>query len=154
IAAWLDPDGQTVLDSRRPAEVAALGRRALALRADLELLMNGRGRDHVRWMGASPRNVALHASPVDVSSLLGKALDACPGPIVFTSATLTVAGSFNYLRARTGLADTAADATYPSPFNYARQALLYLATDLPEPNEDNFPVAAAERMAELCAITG
>ena len=154
IAAWLDPDGQTVQGSHRPAEVAALGRRAQALRADLELLIDGRGRDHVKWMGASPRNVALHASPVDVSPLLGRALDACPGPIIFTSATLTVAGSFDYLRARTGLGDTATDATYPSPFNYARQALLYLATDLPEPNADAFPAAAAGRMAELCAITG
>ncbi|HSS40655.1 MAG TPA: ATP-dependent DNA helicase, partial [Polyangia bacterium] len=154
LATWLDPDGQTVADSHRSAEVAALGRRALALRADLDLLIDGRGRDHVRWLGASARNVALHASPVDVSTLLGRALDACPGPIVFTSATLTVAGSFDYLRARTGLGDTAADATFPSPFNYARQSLLYLATDLPEPNDDAFPLAAAARMAELCAITG
>jgi ATP-dependent DNA helicase DinG len=154
IADWLNPDGQTVADSHRPAEVAALGRRAQALRADLELLIDGRGRDHVRWLAASARNVALHASPVDVSTLLGRALDACPGPIVLTSATLTVARSFDYLRARTGLGDTAAEATFPSPFNYARQALLYLATDLPEPNDEAFPAAAAARMAELCAVTG
>src|SRR6185312_13438744 len=105
-------------------------------------------------LGASARNVALHASPVDVSGLLGRALDACPGPIVLTSATLTVAGSFDYLRARTGLGDTAAQAVFPSPFNYARQSLLYLAADLPEPNDEAFPAAAAARMAELCAITG
>jgi len=154
IATWLDPDGQTVADSHRSAEVSALGRRALALRADLDLLIDGRGREHVRWLAGSARNVALHASPVDVSGLLGRALDACPGPIILTSATLTVAGSFGYLRARTGLGDTAADATFPSPFNYARQSLLYLATDLPEPNEETFPTAAAARMAELCAITG
>jgi ATP-dependent DNA helicase DinG len=154
IANWLNPDGQTVAESHRSAEVGALGRRALALRADLDLLIDGRGRDHVRWLGASARNVALHASPVDVSTLLGRALDACPGPIVFTSATLTVAGKFDYLRARTGLGDTAADATFPSPFNYARQSLLYLATDLPEPNDAAFPAAVAARMAELCAITG
>jgi len=154
IATWLDPDGQTAADSHRPAEVAALGRRAQALRADLELLIDGRGRDHVRWLGASARNVGLHASPVDVSALLGRALDACPGPIVLTSATLTVAGSFDYLRARTGLGDTAAQAVFPSPFNYARQSLLYLPADLPEPNDEAFPAAAVARMAELCAVTG
>ena len=116
--------------------------------------MAGRGREHVRWLAASPRNVGLHASPVDVSPVLGRALDACPGPIVFTSATLTVAGSFDYLRARVGLGDTAADATFPSPFHYDRQALLYLPPDLPDPTQDAFPAAAAARMAELCAITG
>jgi ATP-dependent DNA helicase DinG len=98
--------------------------------------------------------VALHASPVDVGPLLGRALDACPGPIVLTSATLTVAGSFDYLRSRVGLGDTAAEASFPSPFSYARQALLYLAPDLPEPNQDDFATAAAARMEELCAITG
>jgi ATP-dependent DNA helicase DinG len=154
IGNWLDPDGSAVADSRRPAEVAALGRRAAAVQGDLSVLIDGRGREHVRWLGASPRNVALHASPVDVGPLLGRALDACPGPIVLTSATLTVAGSFDYLRTRVGLGDTAAEASFPSPFSYARQALLYMAPDLPEPNQEGFATAAAARMGELCAITG
>ena len=154
IGDWLNPDGSAVAESRRPAEVAALGRRAVAVQTDLSVLIDGRGREHVRWLGASPRNVALHASPVDVGPLLGRALDACPGPIVLTSATLTVAGSFDYLRTRVGLGDTAAEASFPSPFSYARQALLYLAPDLPEPNQDGFATAAAARMGELCEITG
>ena len=153
IAAWLDPDGSAVADSRRPAEVAALGRRAAAVRIDLSALIDGRGRDHVRWLGVSPRNVALHASPVEVGPLLGRALDACPGPIIFTSATLTVSGTFDYLRARVGLGDTAAEATFPSPFDYGRQALLYQAVDLPEPNDEAFASAAAVRMGELATIT-
>jgi ATP-dependent DNA helicase DinG len=154
IADWLDPDGDAVANSHRPNEVAGLARRAAAVRTDLAALVAGRGRDHVRWLAASPRNVGLHASPVDVSPVLGRALDACPGPIVLTSATLTVAGSFDYLRTRVGLGDTATDASFPSPFRYDRQALLYLAPDLPDPNHEAFPLRAAERMAELCAVTG
>ena len=154
IADWLDPDGDAVAHSHRPNELAGLSRRATALRTDLGVLVAGRNRDHVRWLAASPRNVGLHASPVDVSPVLGRALDACPGPIVLTSATLTVAGSFDYLRARVGLGDTASDATFPSPFRYDRQALLYLAPDLPDPRHEAFPLRVAERMAELCAITG
>jgi ATP-dependent DNA helicase DinG len=153
IADWLDPDGEAVAQSRRPLELAGLARRASAVRADLSVLVAGRGREHVRWLAASTRNVGLHASPVDVSPVLGRALDACPGPIVLTSATLTVAGTFDYLRARVGLGDTATDATFPSPFRYDRQALLYLAPDLPDPRDDRFAAAAARRMADLCAIT-
>src|SRR5262245_37933910 len=153
IADWLHPEGDAVSTSKRPIELAGLARRATAVRTDLSLLVAGRGREHVRWLAASPRNVGLHASPVDVSPVLGRALDACPGPIVLTSATLTVAGSFDYLRARVGLGDTAADATFASPFRYDRQALLYLAPDLPDPNHEAFPTRAAARMAELCAIT-
>ncbi|HEY7375871.1 MAG TPA: ATP-dependent DNA helicase [Polyangia bacterium] len=154
IADWLNPEGDAVARSHRPAELAALARRAAALRTDLAVLVGGRGREHVRWLAASPRNVGLHASPVDVSPVLGRALDACPGPIVLTSATLTVAGSFDYLRARVGLGDTATDATFASPFRYDRQALLYLAPDLPDPKHDAFALRAAERMAELCTVTG
>jgi len=153
IADWLNPDGDAVATSRRPIELAGLARRAQAVRADLSLLVAGRGREHVRWLAASARNVGLHASPIDVSPVLGRALDACPGPIVLTSATLTVAGSFDYLRTRVGLGDTAADASFASPFRYDRQALLYVAPDLPDPTHDAFPTRAAARMAELCAVT-
>jgi ATP-dependent DNA helicase DinG len=156
VTTWLDPDGTDVRDSHRPAETSALGRRAAAVRADLAVLVDGRGREHVRWVAASARNVALHASPVNVGPALGRALSACPGPIILTSATLTVAGSFEYVRASVGLGDTAAAATFPSPFDYRRQTLLYVAPDLPDPapGKDDFPSAAAARMAELCAITG
>jgi ATP-dependent DNA helicase DinG len=153
IAAWLDPDGAAVTAAARPAEVAALGRRAVALRDDLGTLVDHRGREHVRWIAAGPRNVSLHASPIHVGPALARAFDACPGPLVFTSATLTVGGSFDFVRERMGLADAASEAIYPSPFRYAQQALLYLATDLPEPNDEAFAAAAAARMSELAAIT-
>jgi ATP-dependent DNA helicase DinG len=154
IGAWLDGESDAVRESQHPAELAALGRRATALRADLGLLVGSRGKGSVRWIGASPRNVSLHASPIHVGPALARAFDACAGPIIFTSATLTVAGSFSFVRERVGLGDAAAEAVYPSPFRYGRQALLYVATDLPDPRADGFPKAAAARMAELCAVTG
>jgi ATP-dependent DNA helicase DinG len=153
IATWLDGESDAVRESDHPAELAALGRRANALRADLGLLVGSRGKGSVRWIAATPRNVSLHASPIHVGPALARAFDACPGPIIFTSATLTVAGSFSFIRERVGLGDAAAEAIYPSPFRYARQALLYVATDLPDPRHDDFPRAAAARMAELAAIT-
>jgi ATP-dependent DNA helicase DinG len=153
IAAWLDGESDAVRESKRPAELAALGRRATALRADLGLLVGSRGKGSVRWIAATPRTVSLHASPIHVGPALARAFDACAGPIVFTSATLTVAGSFSFIRERVGLGDAAAEATYPSPFRYARQALLYVATDLPDPRAPRFATAAAARMAELTAIT-
>jgi len=153
IAAWLDGESEAVRESDHPAELAALGRRATALRGDLGLLVGSRGKGSVSWISATPRTVSLHASPIHVGPALARAFDACPGPIIFTSATLTVAGSFSFIRERIGLGDAAAEATYPSPFRYARQALLYVATDLPDPRRDGFALAAAKRMAELAEIT-
>src|SRR5205814_9029863 len=75
---------------------------------------------------------------------------AHPGPLVFPSATLSAAGGFDYVRARLGLGDAAADATFPSPFSYRRQALIYIASDLPDPTDERFPAAAAARALALC----
>ena len=140
-------------ESAHPAELAGLGRRASALRGDLGLLVDSHAKGNVRWIAATPRNVSLHASPIHVGPALARAFDACPGPLVFTSATLTVAGTFDFIRERVGLGDAAAEATYASPFRYARQSLLYVATDLPDPRADAFPRAAAARMLDLAAIT-
>jgi ATP-dependent DNA helicase DinG len=162
IAVWLDPDGSVVREAVRAApELSALGRRAQAARADLSTLTDmGRGagarghaRSDVRWIVTGPRGVGIHAAPIDVGPRLSEAFAAHPGAAIFTSATLTVAGSFSYVRQRLGLGDTAAEAVFPSPFRYERQALLYVAVDLPEPTDDRFPAAAAERAAELCRIT-
>jgi ATP-dependent DNA helicase DinG len=158
VATWLDADGPTVRDATRSApELAALGRRAASARDDLSTLTDmGRGtraQTDVRWIVAGPRGVGIHAAPVDVGPRLADAFGTHPGAAIFTSATLTVAGAFDYVRQRLGLGDTAAEAVYPSPFRYDRQALLYVAVDLPEPTDDRFAAAAAERAAELCRIT-
>jgi ATP-dependent DNA helicase DinG len=158
IATWLDPDGQTTRASTdRAPELGSLARRAQSARGDLSTLSDvKRGtqpRNDVRWMVAGPRGVGLHAAPIDVGPRLAAAFAAHPGAAIFTSATLTVAGKFDYVRARLGLADSAAEASFSSPFRYERQALLYVAADLPEPNDDRFILAAAQRTAELCQIT-
>jgi ATP-dependent DNA helicase DinG len=70
---------------------------------------------------------------------------------VFTSATLAAAGDFTYTRARLGL-DDADELMVASPFDYERQALLYVPRDLP-PTSDGFTPAVAERVRELLAIT-
>jgi ATP-dependent DNA helicase DinG len=51
---------------------------------------------------------------------------------IFTSATLAVAGDFRLYTTTLGL-DDAETGTWPSPFDYERQALLYLPRDLPAP---------------------
>jgi len=153
VATWLAFDGEAVREARNGAELAGLGRRAAALRDELGGLVDRGQRGSVRWVAATPRNVSLHASPIDVGPALARAFDLVTGPVIFTSATLTVAGSFDYVRTRVGLGEDASEATYASPFRYAEQALLYLAADLPEPNDARFALAAATRAGELCAIT-
>ena len=127
---------------------AALGRRARSARDDLALIADRADRRFVYWVETRGRTVLLHASPVDVAEAIREQLLSQVEAVVFTSATLAAGGSFDYVRSRLGLA-TALEARLGSPFDYARQALLYLPCDLPEPGDRDFPAAAAERIAAL-----
>ncbi len=137
----------------KAAVLSGLSARAQALRTDLDQIAASARRDSVRWIVLSARQVTLRASPVEVAPILRESFDGHAGPIIFTSATLTTSGSFDYMRGRLGLGDTAAEAGFPSPFRYDRQALLYVAEDLPDPMQEGFAVAAAERARALCHLS-
>jgi ATP-dependent DNA helicase DinG len=136
-------------------QARALAARARRIRDDLALLVDGahkHDRRHVFWAEQRGRTVLLHASPVDVSEIVRERLLGAVEAAVFTSATMTAGGSFEFVRARLGL-ESAMEARLPSPFDYAAQALLYLPRDLPEPGAPEFAAAAAARMRELIAVT-
>jgi ATP-dependent DNA helicase DinG len=135
------------------AVFAGLARRAQAVRTDFQEIVGTARRDSIRWVSVSRRNMILRASPVDAAPLLRESFDQHPGPVIFTSATLSTAGSFEYVRSRLGLSDTASEANFPSPFRYSEQALLYLAVDLPDPTHESFAASAAERALQLCRLS-
>lgn len=137
----------------KAAVFAGLARRAQAVRTDFQEIVGTARRDSIRWVSLSRRNLTLRASPVDAAPLLRESFDRHPGPVIFTSATLSTAGSFDYVRSRLGLTDTASEAHFPSPFRYSEQALLYLAVDLPDPTHENFAASAAERALQLCRLS-
>ena len=153
-----EDDMSDALRSSKPAPakaavLAGLSERAQILRTDLDEIVSHAHRDSVRWIALSARNVTLRASPVDVAPILRQTFDGHSGPLIFTSATLSTAGSFRYMRERLGLADTAAESSFPSPFRFAEQALLYIAEDLPDPTREGFAEAAARRALELCRLS-
>jgi len=129
----------------------SLGNRARSIRDDLSTLVDGaqkHDRKHVFWGETRGRTVLLHASPVDVSNIVREHVLGAVDAAIFTSATLTAAGSFDFVRARLGL-DSALEARLASPFDYSAQALLYLPRDLPAPADEDFAERAAQRMFEL-----
>jgi len=86
----------------------------------------------VRWAETTARNVSAHFAPVDVASQLSALLQAQPCAWVLTSATLAVGDDFSHFKRRSGLA-RATTVRFESPFDFARQALLYLPKGLGEP---------------------
>ncbi|HEX8009932.1 MAG TPA: ATP-dependent DNA helicase [Casimicrobiaceae bacterium] len=87
----------------------------------------------IRWVDVTAHGWQLHASPLSVAGIFARQIEASARSWIFTSATLAVKGDFTLYRRELGLAD-AATGCWDSPFDYARQALLYLPRELPQPN--------------------
>ncbi|MEO7732389.1 MAG: ATP-dependent DNA helicase, partial [Kofleriaceae bacterium] len=145
------PDDESDGIAGARATLSGLARRARGLRDDLATIAEQRHKSHVYWGETRPSGTLLTASPIDVADLVRRhILQAGPTPIM-TSATLTAAGTFDYTRTRLGLVD-ADELVVSSPFDYARQAMLYVPRDLP-PVSEGFSAHAAERVRALLAIT-
>jgi len=71
---------------------------------------------------------------------------------VLTSATLTVDGTFDYVRSRLGIRD-ADQLRLRSEFDFLRQAILYLPQRMPDPRDDNFSVAASREVIGILKRT-
>lgn len=91
----------------------------------------------VRWAQLSRHGMSLHYVPIDVSDQLGALIDAHASAWIFTSATLAVGDEFSHFERRIGLVG-ATSARFESPFDYARQTLLYLPRDLDAPSSSRY----------------
>lgn len=149
------PDGEESEDAGARASLVGLARRAREMRDDLATIAEQRQKSHVYWGEVRPTGTLLTASPIEVGELVRRYIVTSGPTPIFTSATLTAAGDFSYQRVRLGLDDPAScdELLVPSPFDYARQALLYVPRDLPPPADDSYSAAAAQRTLELLAIT-
>lgn len=73
----------------------------------------------------SADTIAIKRAPISVAGLLKEALwDRWP--VIATSATLTTHGNFDYIKERTGASDEVNTVSVESPFDYQRNALIYL----------------------------
>lgn len=133
-------------------DAATLARRAGQLRDDLRFLLRGGDDAYVYFVEFRGRGTFLRASPIDVSSIVRELLLDRMQTTVLTSATLTVDGRFDYVRARLGIKQ-ADEIRLPSEFDFAKQAILYLPLKMPEPSSDRFAVSASREVIEILRRT-
>jgi len=100
-------------------------------------------RNKVYFLTDNKKTFELKSSLVETQKSFQGLTDAYES-VVMTSATLTAAGDFNFIKERLGITSSLQDSgTYfnemiiGSPFNYRCQALLYLDKELPAPDRAN-----------------
>ena len=136
----------------RPEAVTAVAARAGAVRAELELVLAAEDDSHVYFVETRGRGVHLRATPIDVSARLRASLFDRMRAAVLTSATLAVDGGFGYLRERLGI-DAGDELLLPSPFDFPRQAILYVPRRMPDPQSPAFVPRAAEEIVRLLRLS-
>jgi len=120
-----------------------LVRRAKLLQQGLRHWLETPDPANVYWVEARGRGVYLQATPIDVSQMLSSRLFERLETVVLTSATLAVAGEFDYLQKRLGLPN-ARTLRIESPYDYTKQVLLYVPPHLPDPRQPEFSWRAAD----------
>src|SRR6202035_304245 len=128
-----------------PQDPVSVSRRAGELRDNLRFVMKASDPECVYFLESRGQGLFLRAAPIDVSTIVREVLFDRMKATVLTSATLTVDGSFEYIRGRLGLARPGAARVVrlPSEFDYAKQAILYLPRKMPDPRSPDFTGAAA-----------
>jgi len=106
----------------------------------------------VRWSERRGRALFLRISPLDVSTDFRRTILESARAVILTSATLTAAGRFDFLRTRLGIPQ-AREFRVDSPFDYPHQAILYVPRHLPDPRSPGFVQAAADEIRRILAIT-
>lgn len=107
--------------------------------------------NRVCWIAVASRTGALtvRSAPVDVGSLLAEQVYAERRSVVLTSASLAMAGDFEYFRSRAGVGAGAETMVLRSPFDYLRQSLVCLPTDMSEPQAPDFDLLVEEVVADV-----
>jgi len=115
---------------------------------DLDFIIEASEENYVFWVERAFQRsrpggaeaVTLQSAPLNVSKLLKELVYDKRATVITTSATMSVGGSFDFLRSRLGFdlldKDRVRCVDVGSPFDFDRQALVCVPTFLPEPTQD------------------
>ena len=125
-------------------------------RVDLEDLLapDPEASDRVCWREGEDAGFSLNSAPLELGPRLGPALDSGPGTVVFTSATLAAGEDFGYFAREIGQDESLPSVAYPSPFDFAEQALFLAVRQSPDPREPEWAPATAQTLDALMADPG
>lgn len=101
------------------------------------------GEKWIHWFETFRTGFSLNMTPMTVAEPFRRAMEGLPAGWVFTSATLAIGGDFGHFRSQLGLVDCD-EVQVDSPFDYRRNALLYLPPGLPEPQHAGYTAAVVE----------
>lgn len=139
--------------AERSEGLANCWRRSGELAAALHRWQQDKDTDVVCWGETYTLSLQLNTTPLVIAGIMQKQMEGHPRAWIFTSATLAVQRDFSHYCGEMGLTD-AETAAWESPFDYARQALLYAPPGLPEPNNHGYAEAVVRAAFPVVQASG
>ncbi|MBF0566026.1 MAG: ATP-dependent DNA helicase [Nitrospirae bacterium] len=133
-------------------ELEAIISRCSVVKGSLNTFFSRSVSDAVYWAEKSKGRVKIAVTPLNVAAILRESVFNNIDAAILTSATLSVGGDFTYIRSSLGLNDCD-EVLLSSPFDYGKQALLYIPDDMPPPKYAGYAGRLAQRVLDLLRIT-
>ncbi len=133
-------------------EVKAFASRARSLASAVRMNLDQSAEGFVYWAERENQRYRLVASPIDVAATLREELFEKTDTVVLTSATLSSAGTFTYLKSRLGL-DAPAELLLDSPFDFENQTMLYVAPGLDDQQAEEYQEKFDNELQAVLSIT-
>jgi ATP-dependent DNA helicase DinG len=141
LAALAEP---LAAQAERSEGLGACSRRAAQASAVLARWRESDATEEVRWLEVFSHALQLHVTPLSSAELFRRQMQDHPRAWIFTSATLAVGEDFSHFKRELGVEQADARA-WASPFEFGRQALLYVPQRLPaDPNQPDFTAAVVD----------
>ena len=140
--------------AERAEGLAACARRADEARAVMARFADADAEREVRWVEVFGHALHLHVTPLDAGASFRRQMQDHPRAWILASATLAIGEDFSHFQREIGIED-AETRTWPSPFDFPNQALLYLPKGLPgDPNDPAYTDAVIEAALPVLRASG
>jgi len=111
------------------------------------------GEEAVFWVEAFSSSLQLHKTPLSIAPIFNNQREGTPRSWIFTSATLAVKNDFKHFSEQMGLTGEPSH-TWPSPFDYGEQGLLFVPQNLPQPNSLGYTDAVIDCALPIIEAAG
>jgi len=111
--------------------------------------------NYVYWIERSDKellgNISLVGRPINIDKIMRQEVFPFYRSSVFVSATLSVKDDFSFFMSTIGF-ENGKGVVLKSPFNYMEQMVIYLAADMPVPDDEDYPLAVANTSSEIIKL--
>lgn len=134
--------------SEENAELQKLFERSSELNIRFSSWLKKDNQNNIYWLEVFARTVQFNETPISISEQFNKFQEKSESAWIFTSATLSINGSFDHFVKLLGL-EKAMTQYLQSPFNYSENAFLYVPKEIPDSKDELFNLVLVKKALPL-----